>query len=224
MTLTPPKHDVSADNSSGNLADLAHQTIRQMILERALPGGSAVIEGRLAKELNISRTPTREALVRLEGEGLLVRSGARSYSVRTVTASEHFQSMQVREWLECKAIDLAIGKIPPESFKEVRQKIDALKDKHHQEAIHWQVDDLLHMMCPRASGNQVLAQLIAQARVSSRLFELMDPFGRVEDDRDEHLAILDALEAGDAATAKKRLVKHFHNLESFVMQRVRGGR
>src|SRR5690606_1633671 len=134
---------------------------------------------------------------------LLVRSGTRSYSVRTVRASEHFQSLQVREWLECKAIDLAIGNIPQEKITDLRQKIDALKDTAHQEPVHWQVDDMLHMLCPEASGNIVLVRLLAQARVSNRLFELTDPFGRVDDDRREHLAILDALEAGDAKAAKQ---------------------
>ncbi len=205
-----------------NLGDLAYHTIRQLILQRELPGGSAVVEGRLAEELNISRTPMREALVRLEGEGLLVRAGARSYSVRTVKASEHFQSLQVREWLESKAIELAIGKIPKDKISDLRERIEALKDSNHQEPIHWQVDDMLHMLCPEASGNVVLARLIAQARVSNRLFELMDPFGRVDDDRAEHLAILDALEAGDAEAAKRALATHFKNLGDYVMKRVRG--
>ena len=223
MMYTSTSQDIDIETNAGNLGDLAYQTLRRLILERRLPGGAAVIEGHLAKELNISRTPMREALVRLEGEGLLVRSGARSYSVRTVRASEHFQSMQVREWLECKAIDLAIGKIPQIEIEELRIKIEALKDTHHHEAVHWQVDDLMHMLCPRASGNQVLARLIAEARVANRLFEVMDPFGRVHEDNKEHLLILDALEAGDAKSAKKALLKHFRNIENYVLQRVRGG-
>jgi DNA-binding GntR family transcriptional regulator len=220
-TLRSTKRTIAAP-ATVNLGDLAYQTIRQLILQRELPGGSAVIEGRLAEELNISRTPMREALVRLEGEGLLVRSGARSYSVRTVMASEHFQSMQVREWLECNAIDLAIGKIPKERITDLQERINALKDTHHQEPIHWQVDDMLHMLCPKASGNVVLVRLLAQARVSNRLFELMDPIGRVEDDRKEHLAILDALAAGDAKAAKQALTTHFRNIGDYVMKRVRG--
>lgn len=211
----------SSSRSTGNLGDRAYHTIRQLILERELPGGSVVVEGRLAVELNISRTPMREALVRLEGEGLLIRSGARSYSVRTVKASEHFQSMQVREWLECKSVDLAINKIPKEKIDDLRQTIEALRHKDHQEPVHWQVDDRLHMLCPEASGNHVLVRLIEQARVSSRLFELLDPIGRVEDDRREHLAILDALEAGDAKAAKQALSKHFRNIGNYVMKRVR---
>lgn len=208
--------------AEGSLGELAYQRIRQLILERELPGGSAVIEGRLAKELNISRTPMREALVRLEGEGLLVRSGARSYSVRAVKASEHFQSMQVREWLECKAIDLAIDKVSIDDITELRVLIDELSDTSHQEPVHWKVDDRLHMLCPEASGNVVLVRLIAQARVSNRLFELMDPHGRVDNDREEHIAILDALEARDAEAAKKALVRHFQNIGDYVMARVRG--
>lgn len=222
MNTTVGTKLIAADQPAISLGDQAYQTIRQLILQRNLPGGSAVVEGRLAVELNISRTPIREALVRLEGEGLLVRSGARSYSVRTVKTSEHFQSLQVREWLECKAIDLAIGKIPLERIADLRHRIEALKDTAHQEPVHWQVDDMLHMLCPEASGNVVLVRLLAQARVSNRLFELMDPFGRVDDDRQEHLEILDALEAGDADAAKQALVSHLRNLGDYVMDRVRG--
>lgn len=221
MNKTGTRTQVQA-SPSVNLGDLAYQTIRQLILQRELPGGSAVVEGRLAQELQISRTPMREALVRLEGEGLLVRSGARFYSVRTVTVVEHFQSMQVREWLECKAIDLAIGKISIEKIADLRQRIENLKDTHHQEVVHWQVDDMLHSLCPAASGNAILEQHIAQARVINRLFELSDLVGRVEDDRHEHLLILDKLEQGDAEAAKKALSQHFRNIGDYVMKQVRG--
>src|ERR1043165_3211847 len=79
-----------------NLALQAYRSLRALILTRRIAPGAAVVEGRLAEELRISRTPMREALVRLVGDGLLERADARSYSVRRVSPTEYFQSMPGR--------------------------------------------------------------------------------------------------------------------------------
>jgi DNA-binding GntR family transcriptional regulator len=62
-----------SDESSSNLTDRAYAIVRRLILHRELSGGEVLVEGRLAERLQMSRTPLREALLRLEGEGLLVR-------------------------------------------------------------------------------------------------------------------------------------------------------
>src|SRR5437764_737312 len=96
-----------------NLSEQAYRNLRELILVRRIAPGAPVVEGRLAEELKISRTPMREALVRLVGEGLLERADARSYSVRKVSATEYFQSMHVRETMETHAMDLAVDRIAP---------------------------------------------------------------------------------------------------------------
>ena len=58
-----------SDESSSNLTDRAYAIVRRMILHRELSGGEVLVEGRLAERLQMSRTPLREALLRLEGEG-----------------------------------------------------------------------------------------------------------------------------------------------------------
>ncbi|ETN83298.1 transcriptional regulator, GntR family [Necator americanus] len=204
--LTPPWGDQSFPEKLG---ELAYQTLRRMILDKALRSGGAVVEGRLAEELNISRTPMREALLRLEGEGLLVRAGARSYSVRFVSVQEYFQAMKVREMLEVEAVGLAVGKI---------------EKKHgQQEQAHWQVDDQIHTLMARAGGNDVLARTIDIVRTNSRLFELATPFNRIEEDRVEHLAILEACLAEDVELARNAMRTHLQNLRRFVIERLAEG-
>src|SRR5260370_18130842 len=168
-----------------------------MILHKAFRSGGPVAEGRLAEELNISRTPMREALLRLEGEGLLARAGTRSYSVRFVSAQEYFQEMKVRELLEAEAIGLAIGKIDKKQIQQLIKKIKALRSGQ-QEQEHWQVDDQVHTMMARASGNDVLARLIEVVRTNSRLFELSTPFNRIEENPAEHPPILQPSPPDDA--------------------------
>jgi DNA-binding GntR family transcriptional regulator len=71
-----------------NLSSLAHRAITDMIRDRRLKGGETIIEARLAETLGISRTPLREALQRLEGEGLVRKAANRSFVVRHVDLTE----------------------------------------------------------------------------------------------------------------------------------------
>ncbi|WP_281366307.1 GntR family transcriptional regulator [Paraburkholderia fynbosensis] len=212
----------SPSAGSEKLGELAYHTLRRMILDKALRSGGPVVEGRLAEELNISRTPMREALLRLEGEGLLVRAGARSYSVRFVSAQEYFQAMRVRELLEAEAIGLAIGKIDKKVVQQLIKKIKGLSSGQQEQA-HWQLDDQVHTMMARASGNGVLAHMIDLVRTNSRLFELVTPFNRIEDDRAEHLAILEAYLTDDAEASRAAVRQHLQNLRHFVLERLAEG-
>ena len=211
-----------APGKSVNLTDRAYEVVRKLILQRKLTGGEVLVEGRLAERLDMSRTPLREALLRLEGEGLLVRANARSYAVRRITASHYFQCLQVRERLEAQAVSLAIGRISPADVQRLRQGIETL-DLSQQGASHWQADDEVHGMFARASGNEMLADTIGHLRVLCRLFEVVDPFNRIEEDRNEHLAILDAYGAGDVKAAEEAVVLHLRNLARYTLSRLSNG-
>lgn len=209
---------------SENLAEQAYRSLRSLILERKISPGSQVVEGRLAEELCISRTPMREALVRLIGEGLLERADARSYSVRKVAPTDFFQSMQVREMLETHAMDLAVGKVPADEIEVLVRDIRRLAKETEQEALHWQADDRFHLMFARASGNAVLLKMIETLRVNTRLFEIAGPFGRVAKDGSEHLAVLAAWRNGDVKGAKKALLAHLRNLQQEALEVLSGRR
>jgi len=227
-TRDPPARAPAARGAENerpeNLAAQAYRGLRSLILERKIPPGSLVIEGRLVDELQMSRTPVREALVRLIGEGLLVRADARSYAVRSVPPVEFFQSMQVRETLETHAMDLAADRLPLEQIDALARDIRRLARETEQEAVHWQADDQLHLMFARASGNAVLVKTIETLRVNTRLFELAGPFGRVAKDGAEHLAILAAWRSGDIKEAKKALVMHLRNLQNEALDVLAGRR
>jgi len=219
-TKAPRSESVRHDN----LAEQAYRNLRSLILERKIAPGAPVIEGRLAEELRISRTPMREALVRLVGEGLLERADARSYSVRKVSPTEYFQSMQVRETIETHAMDLAIDRIPAVEIDVLMRNIRRLAKETEQEALHWQADDRLHLMFAIASGNAVLVKLIETLRVNTRLFEIAGPFRRVAADGAEHLAILSAWRAGDVKGAKKALTMHLRSLQQEALDVLSGRR
>jgi DNA-binding GntR family transcriptional regulator len=205
------------NNTALNLADQAHAKLARLILQRELPGGTMVIEARLAEQLHISRTPMREAMLRLAAEGLLVKHGSRSFAVRRVMPAEFFQSMKVRELLELEAIAAAAGKVPVSHIAAIEHDIARLARARTQERAHWDADDRLHLLFADASGNDVLARLIRELRVSTRLFEISSPFGRVQADGAEHLAVLACFSAGDIKGARRAMQKHLRNLVDEAM-------
>jgi DNA-binding GntR family transcriptional regulator len=200
-----------------SLADQAYRVVSRWILTRRLAGGQVIVEGRLAEQFNISRTPIREALLRLEAEGLLVKQGSGSYAVRRITASEFFQSMRIRALLEPEAAALAAGRIALGDLQTLRSRIASLADAPVQEEAHWEVDDRLHDLVAAASGNPVLAHLICDLRRTTRLLEVVEPFDRVAADAEEHTRILDTIETGDRPAARRAMATHLRNVERAVL-------
>jgi DNA-binding GntR family transcriptional regulator len=205
-----------------NLSSLAHRAISDMIRDRRLKGGEAIIEARLADTLGISRTPLREALQRLEGEGLVRKVANRSYIVRHVDLGEYLHSLKVREILEGEAAALATGAIPGEKLAATRHDIQSLlrSTAYHTQA-HWRSDDNLHGLYIDHCGNPVMSDMIRALRVTTRLFEIAKLKDRLEPDSAEHLAILEALEMGDARAARDAAQSHCRSLRDFALETVR---
>jgi DNA-binding GntR family transcriptional regulator len=209
---------VSARQETASLAQRAYESIRAMILARALAGGEVVSEERLAADLSISRTPVREALLLLKSEGLLEKEVNRPFRVRIVSNREYFQSMRLRELLEGEAIAHAIGRIEPGTLAQVERDMLALEDDPSAPAeAHWAADEALHDMIADASGNAVMAQMIRDLRVTTRLFELSGLPSRFRPDTEEHLAIIRALKGGDPETARAAIKSHIRSLTDHVL-------
>ena len=196
-----------------NLGDQTYGHLRELILSREIPGGAEVPEGRLAERLNVSRTPMREALVRLVGEGLLERTSERSYRVRVVSARAFFECMQMRELLECHAIETAVPLVDDAGLAELRRGLDALKSDGEDDMQHWLYDNHFHSFFAHVGGNATLADTITRMRVTARLFRISSAFHRKREIDAEHRAVLDAAERRAAAAAKAAMLAHLRNLQ-----------
>lgn len=204
-----------------SLSDRAFERVRGLIVDRKLASGELLVEGQLAGQLGLTRTPLREALVRLEGAGFLVKRMNRSFAVRQVSLAEFFQSLKVRQYLESNAARLAAGRVLTRDIRSFRQRIKSLARTDDHLPAHWILDDDLHNWLSAAGGNDVLADAVKRLRITTQLFEIGCPFQRTRADAEEHLAILDALEAGDGKAAAA-VLKHLENIELDVMRIVRG--
>jgi DNA-binding GntR family transcriptional regulator len=207
---------------SSSLSNQAYARMRELILDRKIAAGSTLLEGKIADELGISRTPMREALGRLAGEGLLVRRDARSYSVRSVGTKEYFDAMRTRELLECEAIALAVGRIDEGDLAAFAAEVEALNTGQHAETEHWHFDDRFHLFIATASGNVILPQLIQRLRDDARLFRLHSPLHRQKENHHEHHAIIDALRKKDVEGAKGAMRAHLRSLQNDVQRAIMG--
>jgi DNA-binding GntR family transcriptional regulator len=203
-----------------NLGDQTYEQLRQLLLSRQLPGGMILPEGRLAERLQVSRTPMREALVRLVGEGLLERTSDRAYRVRAVSTREFFECMQLRELLECHAIEMAVPRLGDEDIAALRRELRALPRTDGDDMAHWQFDNRFHTFFAKAANQETLARSIAQMRVIARLFRISSELHRKTENDEEHLAILDAVERRDAAAAKAAMLAHLRNLQDEVRRSI----
>lgn len=212
---------VSEGDGAHSLSALAYNAISNMIRTRRLTGNEIIVEAKLAATLGISRTPLREALQRLEGEGLVRKRSNRSFVVRQVDLAEYLYSLKVRELLEPEAAALACGNVDGNRAAPVRHEIKTLRSLPHIHTdAHWRSDDSLHDLIIDASGNPVLARMVRELRVTTRLFEIAKLSDRVVPDLDEHTAILDALEAGDARAARRAMERHLKSLARYALASV----
>lgn len=216
------KPSVITASRNGSLPDIAVKRITEFVRNRKLVGGEAIVEQKLAEELGISRTPLREALQRLEGEGMLEKDSGRSFRVRRVYMEEYLQSLKVRTFLEPQAAADAIGRIPQAELSAVRTRLDGLRPASHtQREEHWDFDDMMHRLYTKNCGNAVLFSIIERLRVSTRLFEIADLGARFEADMAEHRAILDALGNGVPADARKAVRAHLRSLMDYSLHQLR---
>jgi DNA-binding GntR family transcriptional regulator len=203
------------------LSDIAYETLSLAIRERELKGGEAIVEQYLAESLGLSRTPLRQALQRLEIEGLLVKSGGRSFQVRQVSMGEYLQSLKVREILEPEAAALATNRLDPGAIAFARAALRALDNQRPCDVIaHWKADDAVHHLFIDNCGNQVMARSLHALRVTTQLFEIDRLTDRLDPDSRQHDLILDALEAHDSRAASRAVTQHIRALIRFAIATV----
>ena len=212
----------AGSGTSLNLTSLTYRSVSEMIHHRRLRGGDVIVEQRLAEALGVSRTPLREALQRLEGEGLVRKVANRSYMVRKVGLQEYLESLKVRDILEPEAAALAVGRIAPVAIRTVRRELDDLQHatQYHTDA-HWVSDDNVHALFSDACGNTVMTETILALRVTTRLFEIDRLADRLGPDSIEHTRILDALEAEDARAARRAVRAHIRSLMRYATKLLR---
>ncbi len=207
-----------------SLVDSIYETLVEAIVSGQLPHGSELNSVGLAKQLDVSRTPLREALKLLEADGLVQQAGNHKARVTDFSADDIREIYEVRLQLEAIAAELAAKRMTPELLMELQAEANKLRMTTN--GIGWpekaiEYDIRFHAAIAKASGNCRLENEIRRYRLLVRSFCVIT--GRqvaLKQALDEHISILDALESRRPAAARKAMAAHITSRLEAVLQRV----
>ena len=214
--MTAPSNNSS---DTGSLADSVFARLLKSILEGQLAGGTIVQERRLADQMGVSRSPMRDALGRLEGQGLLVRNSRGILTVRVVTLEDYLNCLNLRLLIEPTAAALAaerMGKADLDRLDSLLREIEAASDVEADTL--WDFDDILHQTIGECSGNPFIAKTIIEMRRYTAIFERHQLSGRGKPGSADHRVIVNALTSQDAAGAKDAMHRHLHEIRQKIIE------
>ena len=189
-----------------------YRSLREAIVTGKLKPGERIVEDRVCAELGVSRSPLREALRRLEGEGLVSILPRRGAVVTEVTDRDGVNLFAVREVLEGLAARQAARHITADELaelenicREMADRIEA-KDAAHIVVLNTQFHDLI----AKASRNRWARDFLAAIRAQTRRIyrSSIESPGRAPNSLAEHLLILDVLKTGDSEAAERLAREH----------------
>lgn len=205
----------------GSLTVLTYEAIRSAITTRKLPAGSKLSVPTLATRLNVSRTPVKEALARLEREGLVTTIPNRGAFVSFLGADDVREVYQLRETLEGLAARLATEKADARTLAGLkgllRAQEKALRSGDTETIM--KVDMEFHRRLRDISGNRRLDTLLQNLQDQVRIVfatSITIP-GRREKAIAEHPEILAAMEKGDPEGAERAAREHIRNVRETVL-------
>jgi DNA-binding GntR family transcriptional regulator len=201
-----------------NLTTLAYNSIREYILQGRLDENSRLTEDFLSDQLGISKSPVREALNRLEAEGLIRIEPRKGAYLRRLSLVEIKELYDTREALEAHVVRTAV--VTPALLAELRQSLKRQRallkanDKPH----YIEEDVRFHALLAQATGNVFLCSLLANIQNQiwlsrRRTYDLSSSTAP-----DYHDAIVKALEEGSADAAERAMRDHIHNVLRRLVQ------
>lgn len=208
------------------LRDVVFNTLRQAILKGELEPGERLMEIQLAERLGVSRTPIREAIRKLELEGLVIMIPRKGAEVAKISEKNLKDVLEVRRAMEELAVELACERMSDEGLEQLSlaqaEVAKAISEGQDLTNIA-EADEHYHDVIYDGTGNRRLIQLINNLREQMyryRIEYIKDKNKRVVLIR-EHEQITKALQARSVQSAKEAIREHIDNQEITVAKNLK---
>lgn len=193
--------------------------LTQAIIERRLMPGTRLAEQKLADLFQVSRTLVRQALNQLSRDRLVTLTPARGACVAEPSVEEARQVFELRRMLETQLARELAARITPAQVRQLRMHLREERAAVKRQDVSGRTRLLadFHVLLARLLGNEVLADLLQELLSRSSLIALMYQSSHsAAESQAGHEALVDALEAGDAARAEQLMLEHLGHVEAHL--------
>lgn len=197
-----------------SLGDAVYDALLSRLISLAIPPGSRIGVDAMVRELGVSQTPIRAALIRLESEGLVVKTHNIGYSAAPLPTPKRFAEIyEMRLLLEPEAAAKAALNMTPEKLAELEKIADTMSSLHSDAAsvaygkfaMH---DAHFHDWIAIQSGNELIAEALSRLYAHTHLFRLRFHSHVTADAVHEHAAIIAALKNGNPDASRMAMREH----------------
>lgn len=206
------------------LRDVVFKTLRKGILTGELKPGERLMEIHLANRLGVSRTPIREAIRKLELEGLVTMIPRKGAEVANITEKNLKDVLEVRQALEGLAIELACDRITEEKKLDLRERLDQVEAavKTGDTSAIASADVAFHDTIVEASGNGRLVQLVSNLgeQMYRYRFEYIKDVTKHSQIMREHRIMYESIMEKDKEKAAQIVKTHIDNQEEAIMRKI----
>lgn len=220
MTLlraTDTVSDTPVIQRANSLAEDVYEAIFNQLMALKIAPGARITVDSLVKEFNVSHTPIREALGRLEGEGLVVKQHLVGYRAAPQITRERFDQLyELRLLLEPHAAAKAAAAMDADKLAILRAAAGVMSrgddaDERLRYSNFARQDGVFHDSIMKFAGNELIQETLAFQHTHFHIFRLMFHRRVTEEALDEHQALLDAFAAGDAKAAAAAMRVHIEH-------------
>lgn len=197
-----------------SLGDEVYETLLSQLVALKIPPSSRISVDALVREMGVSQTPIRAALIRLENEGLVVKTHNVGYSAAPMPSRDKFEQIyDLRLLLEPYAAEHATRRLTPAFCDELAMVAQTMAHPEASDAERaygkFAVQDAkFHALIAAESGNALVAEALARSFAHSHLFRLRFHSAVTEGAVQEHAHILAAMAAQNPAAAREAMEAH----------------
>lgn len=190
-----------------SLVDSIVEYLERKIIDRDFRPGDRIIEQHICEQLDVSRTPVREAFRILENHGFIISRARKGAIVATATLKEALDIYTIRANLESLAVYLTVKRQPVgliQKLKEIQNNmVIAAKENDHDE--YYRLNKEFHQLFIRSSDNKRLIEMLKTFDKHTERYRkevLLTP-GRLEESLEKHSKLIKSVEQGNAEFAEK---------------------
>ena len=206
-----------SDVKLGRKSSEVYAGLKKQIVLAQLAPGQQLIELEVAKAMNCSQSTVREALMRLQEDGLIVRQGYRGTLVSSVSAAEGQQSLDIRARVESQAAHLSIGNFDAgriENLSGLVRRMELAAEQGDEYAL-FELDQEFHRAVYVAANLPALLPILERCSLCSHRFKIAQSATRrtLQETALRHWRIVDAIKSGDADELERVM---FHHVASVI--------